>query len=148
MEKSSVEAAEAESEDDEPQDRQSERAAAIEAFLNAPFSQVEPFADYMAGTAPFGTHQGVKGLEFDRVMVIMDDAEARGFLFKYEDLFGEKAAGDKTLESTKRLFYVTCSRAKASLALVAYSKDPERIRSFVLSEGWFSPEEVIVGVPS
>lgn len=27
----------------------------------------------------FGTHQGVKGLQFDRVLAILDDDEARGF---------------------------------------------------------------------
>ncbi len=129
-------------------DRQTERATAIDKFLNAPFSQVEPFATYMAGKAHFDTHQGVKGLEFERVMVIMDDEEARGFLFKYEDLFGGKAAGDKTVEGTRRLLYVTCSRAKQSLALVAYTGAPDRVRSFVLQEGWFVEGEIITGIPS
>jgi DNA helicase II / ATP-dependent DNA helicase PcrA len=131
---------------DEEQDRQSERDVAIQAFLKAPFSQIEPMAEYLAGKAHFDTHQGVKGLEFDRVMVIMDDTEARGFLFKYEDLFGGKAAGDRTVEATRRLFYVTASRAKKSLALVAYSTAPDRIRSFVLAQGWFDPKEVVMGV--
>lgn len=134
--------------EDEKVDRQTERDLAIQAFLTAPFSQIEPMAEYLSGNAHFDTHQGVKGLEFERVMVIMDDAEARGFLFKYEDLFGGKEAGDKTVESTKRLFYVTASRAKESLALVAYSSSPERVQSFVLGQGWFSQDEVVVGVPT
>lgn len=145
---SSKESAEAiASDEDEREDRQTERALAIQSFLNAPFSQIRPMMEYLSGDAHFDTHQGVKGLEFDRVMVIMDDAEARGFLFKYEDLFGGKAAGEKTVESTKRLFYVTSSRAKESLALVAYSSAPDRIQSFVLQEEWFNPDEVVVGVP-
>jgi DNA helicase-2/ATP-dependent DNA helicase PcrA len=130
--------------DEDPEDRQSERAQAIERFLEAPFSQVEPFTEYLAGRAHFDTHQGVKGLEFDRVMVIMDDSDARGFMFKYEDLFGGKQAGSKTVDGTKRLFYVTSSRAKQSLALVAYTTQPERVRSFVLSEGWFGDEEIVL----
>lgn len=134
--------------EDDQEDRQTQRALAIEAFLRAPFSQIEPMAEYLSGKAHFDTHQGVKGLEFDRVMVIMDDKEARGFLFKYEDLFGGKAAGDKTVESTKRLFYVTASRAKESLALVAYSSSPERVQDFVLREGWFGAEEIVFGVPT
>lgn len=136
------------SEEDEQADRQTERDLAIQSFLKAPFSQIEPMAEYLSGNAHFDTHQGVKGLEFDRVMVIMDDAEARGFLFKYEDLFGGKEAGDKTVESTKRLFYVTASRAKESLALVAYSSSSERVQRFVLGQGWFSEDEVVVGVPT
>jgi DNA helicase II / ATP-dependent DNA helicase PcrA len=31
-----------------------------------------------------------KGLEFDRVMVLMDDGETRGFLFGYDKLLGAK----------------------------------------------------------
>jgi DNA helicase-2/ATP-dependent DNA helicase PcrA len=129
-----------------PVDQQVERANAIDKFLSAPFAQVEPFASYLSGKAHFDTHQGVKGLEFDRVMVIMDDGEARGFLFKYEDLFGGKSTGDKTVEATRRLFYVTCSRAKQSLALIAYTGAPDRVRKFVLQEGWFNDEEIITEV--
>lgn len=129
-------------------DRQTERAAAIDTFLSAPFSQIEPFATYLSGKAHFDTHQGVKGLEFDRVMVIMDDEEARGFMFKYENLFGGKGAGDPSVEGTRRLFYVTCSRAKKSLALVAYTKAPDRVRKFVLDERWFTDDEIIMGIPS
>jgi DNA helicase-2/ATP-dependent DNA helicase PcrA len=133
---------------DEQEDRQTERELAIQAFLNAPFSQVEPMALYLSGNAHFDTHQGVKGLEFERVMVIMDDSEARGFLFKYEDLFGGKATGDKSVESTRRLFYVTASRAKESLALVAYTSSPERVKQFVLDQAWFSEDEILVGIPT
>ena len=134
--------------EEDADDPQGDREAAIDKFLVAPFSQVEPFATYLSGLAHFDTHQGVKGLEFDRVMVIMDDEEARGFLFKYEDLFGGKPPGDKTVDSTKRLFYVTCSRAKQSLALVAYTGAPDKIRRFVIREGWFNEDEIVVGVPA
>ncbi|HYC45642.1 MAG TPA: UvrD-helicase domain-containing protein [Burkholderiales bacterium] len=129
-------------------DQQSLREAAIERFLNAPFSQIEPMANYLASKAHFDTHQGVKGLEFERVMVIMDDEEARGFTFKYEDLFGGKEPGSRTVEATKRLFYVTCSRAKGSLALVAYSQSPDRVRAFVTKNGWFTPDEVLMHIGS
>lgn len=141
------EAANVDDGDEDVDERQTKRATAIRTFLAAPFSQVEPFATYIAGKAHFDTHQGVKGLEFDRVMVIMDDGEARGFLFKYENLFGGKGAGDPSVEGTRRLFYVTCSRAKQSLALVAYTDDPSRVRQFVLREGWFDSDEIEMGIP-
>jgi DNA helicase II / ATP-dependent DNA helicase PcrA len=128
---------------DEGTERERERFAAIQEFLEAPASQIPRFAAYMTGKAHFDTHQGVKGLEFERVMVVMDDSEAKGFMFKYESLFGGKAAGDKTVETTRRLFYVTCSRAKKSLALVAYAQDPRRVREFLLSEAWFEDAEIV-----
>lgn len=132
------------SEEDERADPQTERDIAIQKFLKVPFSQIETMTEYLSGRARFDTHQGVKGLEFERVMVIMDDSEARGFMFKYDDLFGGKPSGDKTVEATKRLFYVTASRAKKSLALVAYTSSTERVKSFVLHQRWFRQEEVVL----
>jgi DNA helicase-2/ATP-dependent DNA helicase PcrA len=136
-------------------DRVPERIRALEAFLNAPFSQVQPYADYVSDAAPYDTHQGVKGREFERVMVLMDALETRGFMFDYEKLFGVKprtAADEKnaregketSLDRTRRLFYVTCSRARKSLAVVAYSEAPDVVRANVIRSGWFRDDEVIV----
>ena len=48
--------------------------------LMCSFSQFEKYVEYISGESQFGfgTHQGIKGLEFPRVMVIMDDEEAKG----------------------------------------------------------------------
>jgi DNA helicase II / ATP-dependent DNA helicase PcrA len=129
--------------------------AAWREFLATPFDQIKSYAKYVAGNSPFGTHQGVKGLEFPRVMVITSDDEARGFLFSYDKLFGAKAksasdlknegAGQETtIDRTRRLFYVTCSRAEKSLAIVAYSEHPEAVKQQVLKELWFDEAEVTV----
>lgn len=131
----------AEGDDEEPDD---ERTAAIDEFLQAPFSQVHQYDEYVSGRAAFDTHQGVKGLEFPRVMVIMDDLEAGGFMFSYEKLLGVKGEAN---EATQRLFYVTCSRAEESLALVAYSADPEAVRRTVIANGWLEGHEVEVVDP-
>jgi len=121
--------------------------------LNAPFSQVNAYYSYVMDQSSFATHQGVKGLEFPRVMVIIDDNEARGFLFNYDKLFGAKEKSpadfknehdgkDTSIERTRRLFYVTCSRAEKSLAIVAYSSEPEKIKNHVVAEAWFEENEV------
>lgn len=121
---------------------------AWDSFLRAPFSQLTPYLEYITGTGGFDTHQGVKGLEFPRVMVIMDDSSARGWQFSYDRLFDAKGPPAKGKpvedpEKTKRLFYVTCSRAEEGLALVAYSANPTAVRENVVRNGWFSNEEVV-----
>lgn len=131
---------------DGDEEEQTDRAKGIEKFLATPFGQVRAYAKYVSGKARFDTHQGVKGLEFPRVMVIMDDHEARGFTFNYDKLFSGGAEDSQTA-STRRLFYVTCSRAERSLALVAYAENPERVRNHLLANGWFKPEEISVGLP-
>ena len=132
--------------DEDEEEERTDRDKGIAAFLAAPFGQVRAYAKYVGGKARFDTHQGVKGLEFPRVMVIMDDHEARGFLFKYDKLFGSDAEGNQ-MASTRRLFYVTCSRAERSLALVAYAKNPERVRNHLLANGWFRSGEIFLGLP-
>jgi DNA helicase-2/ATP-dependent DNA helicase PcrA len=77
------------------------RSEAWERFLLTPFAQIEPYALYVNGEAAFDTHQGVKGLEFPRVMVLIDDTEARGFLFSYEKLFGAKEKSKTDLENER-----------------------------------------------
>ena len=126
----------------------------IGAFLDTPFSQIEPYAEYISDSGAFDTHQGVKGREFDRVMVVMDDSEARGFLFSYEKLFEVKAlsANDQRKQAegeeigtdrTKRLLYVTSTRAEKSLALVAYTADPDTLARSMLQRGWFEGHEIV-----
>ncbi|MFH1507262.1 MAG: UvrD-helicase domain-containing protein [Candidatus Omnitrophota bacterium] len=122
-------------------------------FMLTPFAQIEQYANYINGESQFETHQGVKGLEFPHVMIIIDDNEARGFLFNYDKLLGVKGKTNTDLENervgketgidrTRRLFYVTCSRTEESLAIVVYSNEPDKIREHVLSESWFEDSEI------
>lgn len=139
---------------DDANDKRDKLIEAWELSLKVPFSQLISYNEYISDKSAFGTHQGVKGLEFPRVMVILDDEEARGFLFSYEKLLGAKEMTDAdkrnikegketSIERTRRLFYVACSRAEQSLAIVVYSKSIGAIRNFVLSQDWFQKGEII-----
>lgn len=123
--------------------------------MDLPIDMVRSYDDYVNHRSQFDTHQGVKGLEFDRVMVIIDDSEIKGFLFSYNKLFGVKGLSDEDLknkengketsiERTQRLFYVTCTRAKNSLAVVMYTNNPEKVKTEAISKGWFKKNEIIV----
>jgi DNA helicase-2/ATP-dependent DNA helicase PcrA len=123
--------------------------------LRCKFSEFEEYVRYISDKSRFGTHQGIKGLQFPRVMVILDDDEARGFLFSYDKLFGAKEPSatdlrnefegkETSVDRTRRLFYVTCSRAENSLAIVAYTNDPNKVMSHVLKQGWFQEDEILL----
>lgn len=142
-----------EAEEEENVADDSDILSAWEIALSAKFSEIIKYNEYINGESKFSTHQGVKGLEYERVMVIIDDEESRGFLFSYDKLFktislsenDEKniQEGKETgIDRTKRLFYVACSRAKESLAIVAYTDDPEDLKKNVVNFGWFSDDEV------
>lgn len=123
--------------------------------LTSCFSEFKEYVLYISDQSRFGTHQGIKGLEFPRVMVILDDEESRGFLFSYDKLFGAKAptkadidnqsqGKETSADRTRRLFYVTCSRAEESLAIIAYTKEPKKVKEYALAQEWFSEEEIIM----
>ena len=121
--------------------------------IDLPIDMVRRYDDYVNQRTRFDTHQGVKGLEFERVMVIIDDSESKGFMFSYDKLFGVKdlserdirhieAGEESSIDRTKRLFYVTCTRAKSSLAVVMYTDEPEKVKATVIKKEWFDNEEI------
>lgn len=110
--------------------------------LSVPFSQLESYVQYITDKSQFGTHQGIKGLQFPRVMVVLDDNEARGFMFSYDKLFGARSptstdqqnieeGRETSIDRTRRLFYVICSRAQSSLAIVVYTREKGKIVNYL-----------------
>lgn len=146
-----------EKEEPGPADEEDDKNPAVDAWreaLSAPFSQLQSYVDYISDRSAFGTHQGIKGLQFPRVMVILDDNEARGFMFSYDKLFGAKAltetdeknrleGQDTSIDRTRRLFYVTCSRTQESLAVIVYTKEADKVASYLSSIGWFVEDEIV-----
>ena len=121
--------------------------------INTNINNLFNYANYINGESSFSTHQGVKGLEFDRVMAILDDDEAGGFLFDYEKFLGikdlsatdiknESLGVDSALSRTRRLFYVICSRAEKSLAVVCYTKSPAFLKKRLIEKEWFHEDEI------
>ena len=133
--------------------QQVERIDALEKAMHAPFSHFAKYYSYVSGNERFDTHQGVKGLEFERVMTIIDDDESQGNTFSYEKLLGITEMSDQdianqrdgketTIDRTRRLFYVTCSRAIDSLAIVFYVDQTDYAYEKVQSSGWFNADEI------
>lgn len=120
----------------------------IERFLNCPFEQIRRYCRYLTAQSPYSTQHGVKGTEFPRVLVVLDDAEGKFSQYSYDALFGQKEArsskpeGDTTVDRTLRLFYVCCTRAVTDLAVAYFTVNPDRAYASVLSSGMFAKEDV------
>lgn len=124
-------------------------------FLESPFAQIIPYSKYVSDSQDFDTHHGVKGLEFSRVIVLLDDSEARGFMYSYDKLLGvvppsandaknEREGKDTSTARTRRLLYVTCTRAEKSLAVLVYTSDSNKVRDHVIAQRWFEPDEIVI----
>lgn len=123
--------------------------------MQRPWSELMAYFDYLEERTSQTTHQAVKGSEYDHVLVVLDDEEAAGFLFSYDKLFGAADLSERdrsnvddgretTIDRTLRLFYVTCSRPKESLAVVYWSSDPARALKRVHAGDWFDAAEVVM----
>jgi len=51
---------------------------------------------------------------------------------------------ETSVDRTRRLFYVICSRAMKSLAIVAYTDDMDKVKQTMLDNGWFNESEILL----
>lgn len=140
--------------DDVQEDDESDKEmASMDAFLACPASQLLPYHTYILERSPFGTQQGIKGAEFDRVLVVLDDAESNHFQFSYEKYLGLKDLSDNdrkhidvgeetVVDRTRRLFYVSCTRALKDLAVVLFTADPEQAEAHIRQLDLFEGEAI------
>ncbi len=143
------------SDDVEPTDEGSAATedASILAFLECPARELAAFRGYIENQSPFDTHQGIKGAEFDRVLVVLDDEEARYNLFSYSRYFGltppsktdvdnAKDGKETTIDRTRRLFYVCCSRARLDLAVALFVPNPDQALETIARADLFPRDQV------
>ncbi len=124
-------------------------------FMQCDASELWGYRKYIEKLSPFATQQGIKGAEFEKVIVVVDDQEGRTNTFSYGKYFGvtepsdrdmaNLAAGkDSVIDRTRRLFYVCCSRALSDLVVVIFTDDTVRMREALLKKAFFEPECVQV----
>ena len=103
------------------------------------YQEVINFFEYLRENTPFSTKHGVKGTEFENVLVVIDDtAWKQKYNFNY--LFS--GYRDKSqYERTRNLFYVCCSRAKNNLAILMQSGIEDNGLQTV--NNWFGAENTI-----
>ncbi|QRF58611.1 ATP-dependent helicase [Variovorax paradoxus] len=136
-------------------DGEDPEAVSVSAFLDCRVAELKGYRHYLEDLSPFATQQGVKGAEFERVVVLIDDEEGQNQRqFSYGKYFGMAplsetdqeniAAGeDNVIDRTRRLFYVCCSRATRDLAVVMFVPDVAAARARVEAAGIFPPEDII-----
>lgn len=120
--------------------------AAMLKFFQCAAQELRPYERYVSQGSPYATQHGVKGAQFDRVVVVMDEEESDYRTYNYERVFASAAAraadraraqeGDEnTWSRTLRLLYVCCTRAKRGLVLTFFVADPATTVENVVASG-------------
>lgn len=126
---------------------------AMDRFLACPAVEFWGYRTYVAEQSPFSTQQGIKGAEFERVLVIADDDEGTHNQFSYDKYFGIKPLSDRDrsnraegketqVERTRRLFYVCCTRATTDLAVVLFTADVSSAERAVRAMKLFPEDQI------
>ena len=98
------------------------RLKELKELHGVPYSEVKALRKYLEGHSPFETKHGVKGAEFENVLVVV----GRGWnLYNFGEMLELAPAADgltgrklEGFERNRNLFYVACSRAKRRLAVL------------------------------
>ncbi len=135
------------------EDEKQQESDAIKLFLKCGAAQLWGYKKYQDDLSGYKTHQGVKGAQFKRVIVVLSDIESKYRLFSYEKFLGIKeptkadrekieSGDDSVFDRTRRLLYVCCSRATKDLAVVLYVDDIQGAADEIHSSGLFDVDDV------
>lgn len=116
----------------------------LEALHSVPYQEIIALTKYHDGHSPFETKHGVKGAEFENVVVVV----GRGWnLYNFnemlelsQDIERIPAKRQDAYERNRNLFYVACSRPKKRLTLLFTQALSET--ALATLEAWFGAEVV------
>jgi DNA helicase-2/ATP-dependent DNA helicase PcrA len=129
--------------DEKEKDREKADAGFYKGLFALPYTQVSAFVEFFLDHTPFATKHGVKGAEYQDVLVILDDAGAKWTMYSFDKyLSGAEVPEVPRWKRTRNLFYVACSRARRRLAVVDLGqRDPAKEKR---AADLFGAEKVVV----
>lgn len=114
----------------------------IEALKAVKYSEVVELTKYVEDKTPFSTKHGVKGAEFENVLVVCgrgwNNYNWDNFLIWAND--GIPNGREDSFERNRNLFYVSCSRPKKRLVILFTQKLSPN--AFPTLENWFLSENI------
>lgn len=125
-----------------PAKGESSRISILRKLASVPYREMEALSRFLNENTPFDTQHGVKGAEFDEVVVVLgrgwNHYDYNAALELWNSTVPAAKAG--TFERTRNLFYVACSRPKKRLA-VAFTQILSPAAQATI-EGWVGPDSV------
>lgn len=110
----------------------------FENIKNIPFVEVSNAYSYIERNTLYSTKHGVKGREYDNVLVIVDDKAWRNF--NDNEVFSKKNRDLSRYNRSRNLLYVCCSRSKNNLVLFAITEMSSEAKNTIIE--WFGKENV------
>lgn len=126
--------------EEKPRERIERDIVLFNNLMSLPYSEVAAFFKHSQNENIFSTKHGTKGEEYRNVLVVIDDTNWKT-KYNFENYFNNSEERPDRKERTKNLFYVSCSRAKEQLVVLALSEMGALAMSTIT--GWFSAENIL-----
>lgn len=94
---------------------EAEHQAFMAKLLDIPYVEMSNYRSVLENYLPYSTKHGVKGDEFQNVLVVLDDAGANWNQYSFGKLLAGTDTSESRIRRSRNLFYVCCSRAKDKL---------------------------------
>lgn len=109
--------------------------------------EVETYCNFLNENTPYSTQHGVKGEEYEDVIVVFDDVEAAWNNYSFAKLLTPQASGeplDSQKERSRKLAYVCFSRAVRNLRVVLFTPDPASAKDEISASGLFQESQISI----
>jgi DNA helicase II / ATP-dependent DNA helicase PcrA len=117
-------------------------------YFNMKLIEIEQYCDFIAEKTPFSTQHGVKGEEYESVLVVFDDVGSAWNNYSFSGMLTPvtvgKAPTDRQQRLSENLAYVCFSRAQQDLRIVMFSTNAVAARNELLERKIFTDAQIEV----
>ncbi len=118
-----------------------------DAFLDMSTDEIEPFFEFISDNTPYSTQHGVKGEQYEDVLVVFDDTDAAWNNYSFTKMLTPNTSGDPTegqYNRSRKLAYVCFSRAEKHLRILLFTPDPEIAKKELVSNNLFEENQIFI----
>ncbi|MEP1208415.1 MAG: UvrD-helicase domain-containing protein [Rhizobiaceae bacterium] len=116
-----------------------------DAYFMMSTSEMTNYVQFATDNTPLSTQHGVKGEEYNDVLVVFDDVEAAWNQYSFRKTLTPGTAGEASegqREKTEKLAYVCFSRAEDNLRILFFSQDAEASKRELVAVQFLSTDQI------
>jgi DNA helicase-2/ATP-dependent DNA helicase PcrA len=119
-----------------------------DAFFGFKLAEIEKYCDFLTENSIYSTQHGVKGEQYEKVMVVIDDIGSAWTQYNFSALLTPKTFGkdakDTQLKRSRNLGYVCFSRALLDLRIAFFTPDAAKAAEELVEQGLFTKDQIEV----
>ncbi|ASF48532.1 UvrD-helicase domain-containing protein [Methylovulum psychrotolerans] len=120
----------------------------MDKFLTHKTNELASYRKFILDLTPYSTQHGVKGDEFEKVLVFFDDTEANWNIYSFSKLLTPISVGKEPTAGQKQkslnLAYVCFSRAIQDLRVIMFTENPIAAKQEFISNKIFRDEQITI----